>query len=140
MVVEWVKTKFGNDALVVDGYLFDKNKENNGIVYWRCHDCRKVTAITEEHNLVSLKHEHNHIPDPYLLLRKKFKTQLKEIIDKQATLSRKTVFEETRRIMVDEERKAGTSMSQSQRLKLTNGTSATTRQGNCLLHLKADSP
>ena len=66
--IRFVTSNRDGELLQLHGHLLSINISKNGKRYWKCKkaaDCR-VTAITQDHRLVSHCGEHTHAPDESL--------------------------------------------------------------------------
>ena len=106
MDVSFVPSKLGGQLLLLQGYLLSINYRKNGKKYWKCKDvnCR-VTAITEDNNLINQRGEHTHAADESLPQMKILKHQAKEMAKAEPSRPMKRIYEEVfRNVDLDDER------------------------------------
>jgi hypothetical protein len=62
MPLNYIKSQKGNDLLVHDGFIYQKNWEKNDTVYWKCVESRKGCRRTcrVEQGLIQDIKEHDH--------------------------------------------------------------------------------
>lgn len=92
-VIDWWETKNGKQSPVIDGFLFVSNKTRGDTTYWRCHTSGcNVTTKTIAGIVADVNGEHNHLPDPLALMKKKFKQVLRKTTKENLTTGRREVI------------------------------------------------
>ena len=67
MALKFVSSEKGRPKLLLDGYLYYKDKQVQERVYWKCERFRNIKCgarvVTECDSVLSMRSEHNHIGD-----------------------------------------------------------------------------
>ena len=67
MALEYVKSQKGHDLLVHNGFTFRREREHNGVIYWRCTEYRIAKCsgrVNVMDGRIFKSTSHNHVPDP----------------------------------------------------------------------------
>lgn len=80
-IFQFIETQKSGFKIVIDYYLFDKEKENKelGRIYWRCEkrgEC-KARAVTNERQLISMAGEHTHASDFQKIEKMRFMAEIR---------------------------------------------------------------
>jgi hypothetical protein len=76
---EFVKGQRGNDLLIYENYVYNKDYNHDGSVRWRCSNrsCRGAVYLDHE-NSITKQTEHSHPPVPEKISKLKIMANIKE--------------------------------------------------------------
>jgi len=65
--MEFVISEKGKQKLALSGFIYVRDKAQNGVTYWRCEDylkCKSRVSTAENDSIVRAPTEHSHPPNP----------------------------------------------------------------------------
>lgn len=105
-MIQYFKSQKGKDMILLEGYVFQKDKSENGRSYWRCFmlhksNC-KARCITENDVLIKHNREHNHERDTLDTLNRQVSHQIKDLSSTTRMISNEIISNVTSRYSNDE--------------------------------------